>query len=77
MPGERVRKFIQEFIDEEFEPEERAEAALFLGKLTSLYLTTKPHVSLPLSLHFLRLTLEMTECDHCKNLLSANLKEIN
>lgn len=77
MTAERVHKFIKEFIDDEFKPEDRPAATLFLGQLSALHVTTDPHISLPLSLHFLRLTMEMTECDHCKELLNAHLKEVN
>lgn len=74
---DEIHKSVAAFIDANFEPKERANAALFLGQLTTIAMLTDPHISLPLSIYFLRMTLDRTDCEHCKEILRANLKDIN
>lgn len=75
---ENVHALIKAMIEDEFDDaEERMQAAIFMGSLTFIAMRSEPHIVIPMVVGFLRMTLELTACERCKDIIRANLKEVN
>lgn len=75
---DRLNEAVHALIKDTFEThEERKGAGDFMHNLFDVAMKSEPHFVIPMLIGFLRVTLELSECEHCKDLIRAHLKEVN